>query len=177
MKPFAISVTAALFLCFAAMGSAQTTTKTMPQTEAPQWEYKTVHADKEVNELVAAGWELVTMTSEQQQNNYLLKRRKGKVDPVLSYDIQPEYTKQAFKKHIQGEVKLSLTATKDGLSTDIKVVQFLDRGLEESAIAAVKQWRWRPATLDGQPVDFPAHITTSFKINPGQKPSSWFIFI
>lgn len=156
--------------------TAQPSTKTVPQTDAPQWEYKTAHDDKEVNELAATGWELVTMTSDQQQN-YLLKRRKGKVDPTLLYDIQPEYTKEAFKKHIQGDVVISLTVAKNGLATDIKVVNPLDPGLDASAIAAVQQWRWRAATLDGQPVDFTAKIATHFKILPGQKPKLWFFFI
>jgi TonB family protein len=163
--------------CFTAMVDAQSSTTTVPQTETPQWEYKTVHADKEVNDLVTVGWELVTMTSDQQQNNYLMKRRKGKVDPTLLYDIQPQYTKEAFRKHIQGDVVMSLTVTKTGSATDVKVVKSLDPGLDASAIAAVQQWRWRPATLDGQPADHTAKVATHFKILPGQKPKLWFFFI
>ena len=164
-------------IALAALVDAQPSTKTVPQTDTPQWEYKTVHADKEVNDLVTVGWELVTMTSDQQQNNYLLKRRKGKVDPTLLYDIQPQYTKEAFKKRIQGDVVMSLTVTKTGLATDIKVVGSLDPGLDASAIAAVQQRRWHPATLDGQPIDYAAKVATHFKIISGQKPKLWFFFI
>lgn len=130
-----------------------------------------------MNELVAIGWELVTMTSDQQQNNYLLKRRKGRVNPVLLYDIQPQYTERAFKKHIQGDVVMSLTVKKDGLPADIEVTKSLDPGLDESATTAVKQWRWQPATFDGQPTDYKAEVATHFKISRGEKPSSWFIFV
>jgi len=140
MQTFTITILVAISILIAlpAIAEPQPSTKTVPQTDAPQWEYKTVHDDKEVNELAAAGWELVTMKPDQQQNNYLLKRRKGKVDPSLLYDIQPEYTKEAFKKHIQGDVVMSLTVAKTGASNDIKVVHSLDPGLDASAIAAVQ---------------------------------------
>ena len=165
-----------LLLCVASLGNSQPSTKTPPATAVPQWEYKTVHSDKEVNELVAAGWELVTMTSEQQQTNYLMKRRKGRVDPVLVYDVQPHYTKQAFKKHIQGEVAMTLIVTKAGIPSDIRVTKSLDPGLDQSAIAAVKQWRFQPATSDGQPIDARADVSTRFTITRGRDPVQWFPF-
>lgn len=151
--------------------------RTAQQSGTPQWQYKTVHSDEELNESAGNGWELVTMTSDQQGTNYVLKRRKGVVDPVLLYKIEPRYTRRAFKRNIQGNVLLSLTVTNSGIPSDIRVMKSLDPGLDASAIAAVKEWRFKPGTVDAQPTPMRANVTTNFELNRGQTPEFWFIFV
>ena len=59
---------------------------------------------------------------------------------------------------------LMLVVGKDGHTYDIHVRQSLGMGLDEQAIAAVKNWRFRPAKLNGQPVDAQVAVEVSFRL-------------
>jgi TonB family protein len=74
---------------------------------------------------------------------------------------KPAYTDQARAKKIEGDVLVQVVFTASGQVQVLRVVQGLGYGLDESAEAAARQIRFRPAERDGQPVDFPAiaHIT------------------
>lgn len=75
--------------------------------------------------------------------------------PVLIKEVKPEYTKQAKEAGIEGTVVLDAVVRKDGTVSDVKVTKSLDTkyGLDEQAITCVKQWRFKPGTKDGNPVD------------------------
>lgn len=51
-----------------------------------------------------------------------------------------------------GDVILDITITADGKVTDIKLTQSLSPAIDQTVIATVQQWTFRPATKDGQPV-------------------------
>jgi TonB family protein len=65
---------------------------------------------------------------------------------------------------VQGIVTLMLVVGKDGRPYDIHVRQSLGMGLDEQAIEAVKTWRFRPATLDGKPVDAQIAVEVNFRL-------------
>jgi len=46
----------------------------------------------------------------------------------------------------------------------VRVVSGLGHGLDEAAIQAAKQIRFRPAKHDGQPIDFPARVRIAFRL-------------
>jgi TonB family protein len=48
--------------------------------------------------------------------------------------------------------------------TDVRVLKTLPMGLTESAMDAVRQWRFRPATLDGRPVSVYFTLTVKFEL-------------
>jgi TonB family protein len=52
----------------------------------------------------------------------------------------------------------------NGRLRNIRVTRGLGLGLEEKAIEAVKQWRFRPGTRDGKPVVAPASIEVNFHL-------------
>lgn len=84
--------------------------------------------------------------------------------PELVYKVDPEYSEQARKAKFQGTVVLNLVVQRDGGVRDIRVVQSLGLGLDEKALEAVKQWRFRPGLKNGQPVDVSAIIEVTFRL-------------
>ena len=78
----------------------------------------------------------------------------GVTEPRLLRDVKPEYTAEAMRARVQGEVWLDIVVLPDGTVGDIKVTKSLDRvfGLDERAIAAARQWRFAPSLRFGEPV-------------------------
>ena len=84
--------------------------------------------------------------------------------PVKISDVQPQYTEIARKARIQGVVILQTIINKEGNITDVKVLKGLPMGLTEAAVAAVEQWRYEPATLNGKPVAVYFNLTVNFQL-------------
>ena len=59
---------------------------------------------------------------------------------------------------------LSVEVGPDGLAHNARVLRGLGLGLDENAIDAISQWRFRPAVKDGQPVTVPATIEVNFRL-------------
>ena len=72
--------------------------------------------------------------------------------PEVIFNPEPSFSEEARKAKAQGIVLLLLVVGKDGRPYDIRVGQSLGMGLDEKAVEAVNLWRFRPATLNGQPV-------------------------
>lgn len=86
--------------------------------------------------------------------------------PFLLTRQPAEYTEEARQAKREGAVTLALTVGADGKAHDIRVVKPLGFGLDEKAIAAAKQWSFRPATEDGKPADYPTTVTVPFHFLP-----------
>ena len=87
------------------------------------------------------------------------------VSPRLLVQIRPNYTSDALERRIQGEVWLDVVVTREGLVSDVRVRQSLDRGgLDEEALKAARLWRFDPGRLAGQPVDVLVTIVMDFSI-------------
>jgi periplasmic protein TonB len=78
--------------------------------------------------------------------------RQGVTVPEAIYHPEPGFSDEARKSKTQGAVVLLLIVGKDGRTHDIRVGQSLGMGLDEKAVEAVSRWRFKPATLNGQPV-------------------------
>ena len=78
--------------------------------------------------------------------------RQGVTVPQVVFSPEPSFSDEARKAKAQGIVLLQLVVGKDGHAYDVRVGQSLGMGLDEKAIEAVNHWRFRPATLNGQPV-------------------------
>ncbi|MDH3746320.1 MAG: energy transducer TonB, partial [Acidobacteriota bacterium] len=81
----------------------------------------------------------------------------------------PFYTEVARKERIQGLVILQALITETGEVEEIEVLKGLPYGLEETAIEALKQWTFEPATLDGKPVSVYYNLTFNFRLEKGKK--------
>ena len=84
----------------------------------------------------------------------------------------PKYTEEARKERIQGVVVLRLVIDETGAVSDVEVLKGLPLGLTETAIAAVEQWRFEPATYQGEPVSVLYNITINFRLEKGKKPAA-----
>jgi TonB family protein len=80
------------------------------------------------------------------------------------YKPAPQYTDEARARRIEGEVALEVEFTADGQVRVLRVVRGLGYGLDEMARRAAEQIRFRPATSNGEPVDFRANLTILFRL-------------
>jgi TonB family protein len=94
-------------------------------------------------------------------------RRDAEVVPprVLS-QVTPSYTASAMRERIEGSVLLEAVVLEDGRVGDVRVVRSLDteHGLDDQAIAALRQWRFAPATRDGKPVSTRVTVQMHFTV-------------
>jgi TonB family protein len=84
--------------------------------------------------------------------------------PVVLLKVQPTYPSEAEAAKLEGDVWVSTLIDTKGIPTDIKVTRSLGLGLDERAIAAVAQWRFKPGMKDGVPVSVRATIAVSFHV-------------
>jgi len=84
--------------------------------------------------------------------------------PRANYSPDPKYPEKARKAHQRGDVILQLVVGTDGLPHDVKVDRGLTPEMEESAIDAVKHWKFTPATRDRHPVPAQIKVAVSFKL-------------
>jgi periplasmic protein TonB len=90
--------------------------------------------------------------------------KMGVTVPQLIYSPEPNFSDEARKAKMQGVVQLLVVVGKDGRTYDIRVAESLGMGLDEQAIEAVRKWRFRPATLNGQPVATQVAIQVDFHL-------------
>jgi protein TonB len=90
----------------------------------------------------------------------------GVETPRLLKEVKPQYTAQAMRAKIQGEVLLECIVGPDGQVGNIRVVRSLDSsfGLDQEAIKAARQWRFAPGTRQGQPVAVLVTIAIAFTL-------------
>jgi TonB family protein len=87
----------------------------------------------------------------------------GVTAPVPLATPRPQYTPAARRAKIQGTVRVRCVVRPNGACSNVSVVRSLDRtfGLDEQAVHAIGEWRFRPALLQGKPV--PTRVMFDFK--------------
>jgi protein TonB len=93
-----------------------------------------------------------------------LKISQGVSQGLLIKKVQPQYPQAALAVHAQGAVQIEATVNKEGNVINPKVLSG-DPILGRAALEAVRQWRYKPYSLDGQPVEIQTQITINFKAN------------
>jgi TonB family protein len=92
------------------------------------------------------------------------KVSQGVSQGLLIKRVQPIYPQAALAMHAQGAVQIEATIDKEGNVTNLKVLSG-DPLLTHAALEAVRQWRYKPYYLDGEPVEIQTQITVKFKAN------------
>jgi protein TonB len=72
--------------------------------------------------------------------------------PVAVYRVDLEYTAAARTEGIEGKIKLKVTIAADGSVSDVEVLSSVEPALDAVAVAAARQWRFKPAMACGKPV-------------------------
>jgi len=94
----------------------------------------------------------------------LVPGRGGVSLPVPRYQVEPEYSEEARKAKFQGTVVLEIVIDERGYPTNFKIPNPLGLGLDEKAVEAVRQWRFRPGMKNGKPVAVVARVEVNFRL-------------
>ncbi len=93
----------------------------------------------------------------------MLRVSQGVSQGLLMKKVAPVYSPTALQLRKEGSVDLMATISKDGTVTGVRVISG-DLMLANSAVDAVKQWKYRPYLLNGEPVEIQTQITVNFKL-------------
>jgi len=85
--------------------------------------------------------------------------------PVLTNRVEPTYPEAARKARMEGVVILEAIITASGAVEDVKVLKSVNPLLDSSAVRAVQQWRYKPATLNGRAVRVYLTVTVTFNLH------------
>lgn len=88
---------------------------------------------------------------------------QGIIPAALVERVNPQYPLQARSHGVGGNVVLDATIAENGTVRKVSVVSG-PSSLTSAALAAVRQWRFSPALLDGKPVEVQKRITVVFKL-------------
>ena len=88
---------------------------------------------------------------------------QGVSQGLLIKKPQPIYPPNALRMHIEGSVQLLATISKEGDISAVKVLSG-DTNLAKAAAEAVKQWKYKPYLLNGEPVEIQTQVTVNFKL-------------
>jgi protein TonB len=83
--------------------------------------------------------------------------------PALIHRVEPVYPGVAIASKVTGTVILEATVNESGVVTDVNVLRSIIL-LDQAAIKAVKQWRYQPLVLNGEPVPFILVVTVTFSL-------------
>lgn len=85
--------------------------------------------------------------------------------PQVLHSVEPEFTDDARRANYQGSVSIKLIVDSQGNPQDVRLVSHLGMGLDEKAIEAVRQYRFRPAMYQGHAVSVQILIDVDFHLH------------
>lgn len=84
--------------------------------------------------------------------------------PQLQREVKPIYTDEGRRRSVEGDVVMEIVVRRDGSVGDVRLTRTLGAGLDQRAIAAVKQWRFSPARRRGEAVDVLVEVAVGFAL-------------
>jgi protein TonB len=84
--------------------------------------------------------------------------------PVLNHSVDPEFSRAERKNKFKGTVQVYCWVEESGVPSHVRLVQGVRKDLDEKALAAVSEYRFKPATKDGKPVKVDLYIDVDFNI-------------
>ncbi|MEO7275659.1 MAG: energy transducer TonB [Vicinamibacterales bacterium] len=88
----------------------------------------------------------------------------GVTPPALLKEVKPDYTEDARRRGVTGDVELEIVVRRDGSVGEVRLMRGLGAGLDQRAIDAVRQWRFAPARRQGAPVDVVVEVAVEFTL-------------
>ncbi|HSU60765.1 MAG TPA: M56 family metallopeptidase [Bryobacteraceae bacterium] len=93
-------------------------------------------------------------------------RVRGEVAQAnLIRKVQPVYPAAAKAARVQGTVLLQVVILKDGTMGEITVAESPSSDLSQASLEAVRQWRYRPTLLNGQPIEVLTYVIINFTLS------------
>jgi TonB family protein len=100
------------------------------------------------------------------ESNITYEVGSGVIAPIPIRRPHPTLTNEARKAHVEGLVSIQATVRKDGSVTSLRITRSLGHGLDEAAMNTIAtQWKFKPGTLNGIPIDVQARIEVRFRLN------------
>ena len=94
-----------------------------------------------------------------------LRRVGGGVSsPEVIFKVEPEFSEEARKAKFMGVVTVNLIVDTKGLPQNVHVVRGVGMGLDQKALEAVRQYRFKPAMENGKPVPVQVNVEVNFQI-------------
>ena len=94
-----------------------------------------------------------------------MERIGGSVSaPVVLYQPEPEFSEEARKAKVAGNVLVYLQVDQTGHPQHVRVIRGIGLGLDEKAVEAVRQYKFKPAMKNGQPVTVEMNVEVNFQI-------------
>ena len=84
--------------------------------------------------------------------------------PRLLSEVKPDYTEDARRRGLEGEVVMEIVVRRDGRVGDVRVLKGLGAGLDQQAMQAVRRWQFAAATRKGRPLDVIVEVAVEFKL-------------
>lgn len=83
--------------------------------------------------------------------------------PKLIYSVEPVFKHQLFHRPKSGTVLVGLIVPTNGIPVDVHIIKSGGSYFDKSALTAVGQYRFRPATQNGRPVPVKLNVQVNFK--------------
>ncbi len=84
--------------------------------------------------------------------------------PVVIYQVDPEFSEEARKAKFSGNVQVALIVDDRGMPSHVRVERGVGMGLDEKAVEAVRQYKFKPAMQGGKPVPVEIYVEVNFQI-------------
>ena len=84
--------------------------------------------------------------------------------PAVVIKVDPDYAEEARKAKLSGSVTLRAIVDPTGHAVEVEVIRPLGPGLDENAVEAVEQWRFKPGAKDGKAVNVRVTIEVNFRL-------------
>jgi len=113
---------------------------------------------------IALGFVLFFVTAVVCQAERIYKVAEVTTPPRVASKIEPKYTPQARAARIEGIVVLTMVIKPNGRADQVRVARSLDKGLDASAVSAIRKWHFDPGKKDGKAVPVAATIEVNFHL-------------
>ena len=93
--------------------------------------------------------------------------RAGCFDPIAPqriHSVAPYYPERERQSHVQGSVSVYAVIGKDGIPRGLRVISGVTPGLNDSALDAIRQWGYKPATCNGVPIEYETIFTVNYSL-------------
>ncbi len=143
------------------LGDEMLKVRLTPRAEGLRAQLDFVNGTK-VNDWFDVYWDTTGPNTPMNGENALRVGGDVKAPQVLTR-VEPAYTDAARKDRIAGIIIAEVLVDHTGAVRMVRVLKKLPDGLVDSAVDALRQWNFAPATKDGQPVDAIFNLTVNFK--------------